>query len=243
MATLFTQLFVMSRILNECEDADKLQKNIVTQMTENHRNKAANMMSRLKSLGIKTYMEEEIIKCKRISSPENLENEIQIVSALLNLLMRHYPKQYDDVVKPKPNLNNSDGDSDNDKYYCQLFKHNDLVPYIFGYLELLELNDCSLVNAIWLLNAFNCNSIYNVDLHDEILWNKKIVNFHMYHVWQRVINCKSIFISKFLQDDPDDDEDDNDNNNDDDSENKNNNDELNFFGTNMSFLKLFIHSF
>ena len=102
----------------------------------------------------------------------------------------------DDDNDNKENLSNGSGDdidngimikNINGKYTRILFNQKDLVPQIFQYLELKDVNNCSKVSFIWLIHAFDINSLYYIQL-------SKRYNYDRYQsrVWQRLINVRKL---------------------------------------------------
>ena len=83
-----------------------------------------------------------------------------------DIILKHYTNEYQNEILMSPK--NSINISMNNEFECQLFNQDDLVPQIFQYLDLTSLNNCSLVNLIWLCHSFNINSLYHLRISEWI---------------------------------------------------------------------------
>lgn len=92
----------------------------------------------------------------------------------------------------------------NNEFECQLFNQADLAAQIFQYLDLHNLNNCSLVNLNWLYHSFKNNSLYHLRLGKWLVSQLQYMMIFQHNdlpltVWQRLINVKKIdYISKDL---------------------------------------------
>ena len=95
-------------------------------------------------------------------------NNIDDISSLFNKMIKEYPNEYEKIISFDKNCI-SEYDEKNDIfnkawYYERLvFNQSDLIPKAFQFLDFLNINNCSLVNSIWLYHGYNINSIYYFD--------------------------------------------------------------------------------
>ena len=91
--------------------------------------------------------------------------------------------------------NNNNNNNDTTMGRRLVFNQNDLVPRIFQYLEIIDLNECSIVSFIWLFHAFNINSLYYLQLYKLIELESKLEHNGRHlplRVWQRFVNVRKI---------------------------------------------------
>ena len=106
------------------------------------------------------------------------------ISILLNKLIERFPNEYKLLLSLRKK----------ESYYESLFWDNgDLVSFVFQYLNLETLNNCSNVNFLWCIHSFSINSIYYLDL--TILCNLK--DCEKERIWQRFIKAKSVFYNSW----------------------------------------------
>ena len=178
----FVELLLINRILinpnkSGINNADFSQLPPVT-------DKEKGILSSLKTYGIYKYLEQHY-----------RDSHCSIIDTLFkNTIMRQYSNEYRDETTIE---------FENSYYFGQLWNQNDLIPQIFQYLSIEELNNCSIVSFVWLFHAFNINSLYQLKLYSLIEWEGKKEN-ERYHlplrVWQRFINTRRIVYEngKFL---------------------------------------------
>ena len=129
------------------------------------------------------------------------------------IIIKHYPNEYANEISSKFKFSQESLHSVNNysvnKYQCQLFNQSDLVQTIFGYLDFKSVNHCSLVNFVWLFDAFNVNVSHQLLLSDLVKWEPSnncnsnqqshYQSNHNYKhptapftVWQRFYNVRKI---------------------------------------------------
>ena len=131
-----------------------------------------------------------------------------------HIIMKHYTDEYQNQVSMISNNNNNNNNMEilknngnqlsidaninntQSKYFeCILFNQGSLIPQIFQYLELNDINNCSKVNLIWLIHAFDDNSLNDLNFHLLIKYkyfgndNKHCGD---YRIWQRCSKVKRV---------------------------------------------------
>ena len=190
----FIELLLINRIFfgGINEDAIPIDEILshLCEMDEKIQESSKTILSLLSENGITKYLEYDY--------QDSHCNTIEIIFE--NVIMIHYTNQYtneitlyqlnnDDINNAKENKewkdnkenkenkeNTDDDDIDNDSIFTftrLLFNQKDLVPQIFQYLELNDLNKCSLVNFVWLIHAFDINSLYYLNISQIFKWELK----------------------------------------------------------------------
>ena len=134
----FTQVFVIHRFLQNDSESQQL----LSLMTKDD----GATISDLKCHGLKKYMKDCF----------NQDCHTTIINDTFDLIITKFPKVYDSIVSYK-NKSYYTNNGQNYYYYRRLFIQSDLIHYLFQYLAdtAQSLNNCSLVDSIWLLHAFD----------------------------------------------------------------------------------------
>ena len=205
MNCTFVQLLVIKRILRA-----KPQSELDTLLSQLHSNENANaaaniITSLLKQRLISFFESKQIVELS--------EDELNLTTSLFKLVIKIYHDEYINLTTLAPasdeNVNqdtSSDNDDDNDNsntatitrvssadggngnvdyYKCQLFNQNDLIPKVFRFLDLRNLNNCCLISIVWLIHSFNINSIYEIYL-------TKLLHVSNIRIWQRFVNARRV---------------------------------------------------
>ena len=176
----FVQLFILTRIVQKIPHNNKL--NVATLFDQNdelqqaHGKKACEILNDLIKHGIAKYM-----------TNKYNENNRMIISSLFSKMIGKYPKEYEEIV--------SCDDFGQSRYYeNELFGQSDLVPQIFQFLPFESLNNCCLVNSIWLYHGYNINSVYFLNLYTWICANCQGTHGDACdkRFWHRMVNVKKI---------------------------------------------------
>ena len=115
----------------------------------------------------------EILKCLRADGilhymkTKYNHNHINVINVLFNKMIDKYSKEYNLIISYEKNcINIAHNDSvnqNNSRYYeRKIFNQADLIPKTFQFLQLIDINQCCLVNSIWLYHGYNINSIYYI---------------------------------------------------------------------------------
>ena len=201
----FAQLFIIHRLLNKNVEAATNVSALFTDGDKQHQKAASKMVQNLKKLGLKRFMTDEYD-----------ENQLNTLSLLFTKVIHIYPNDYKMIMsfetnclpidqientktkqKDNPNTNNTNNTNNNNlnpRYHeSKLFNQSDLVPQAFQFLFFNDINQCCLVNSIWLYHGYNINSIYLVSAHKWLQCEKfkdlKFFNARR-RVWQRWINAR-----------------------------------------------------
>ena len=168
----FIRLFFIRRILHEYiidntqhgTTTTKVVEHLVTPLNdsgEQLKRIASNIVTRLMDDGIKIYIDKWY----------NEKQESNIIEMIFNkIILKKFDKEYNKLVTYQSDTDTNTNVIINMKYQILLFNSNDLMSYIFQYLELYHgtVNDdlycCSLVDSHWLYHVWNVNSVYFVDL-------------------------------------------------------------------------------
>ena len=202
----FVELLIINRILFKHESQQTMKINDITKDISNNNDKKScrQVLSLISKHGIKEYLSQYHIS--------SFCNTIDII--FTNIILENYSQEYHNILTSTSiNVNTqlqdekSNVSSLSNEFRYLLFNQTDLMSQIFQYLELTELNNCSIVNFIWLVHAFNINSIYDVYIHqlpnaipkylpneldDEIKISELESNQVPFRVWQRFINVRSL---------------------------------------------------
>ena len=157
------------------------------------------ILKRLLNYGLQKYMKKWY----------NEKQHSNIIEMIFNqIIIKQFEKEYTALITYTGNnfgINDHDDGHDKHDYYQNiLFNSDDLMCYIFQYLQYgykfnNDLFKCSLVNSHWLYHVWNINSIYDVDLYKLIVETLKCKenneNSVVFRTWQRLISAKSISVS------------------------------------------------
>ena len=139
MSEIFLQVFQLHQFIkNQTKINSNVTRNIENDLGLEKDSRCRTIISLLKqNRGLKNYL-----------SNQFQENDITLISIMFNHCCKIYSSQFDDIlIKVNKNTIN--------KYQYQVWKQKDLVPLIFKFLNLNEINACSKVNCSWLYHAFN----------------------------------------------------------------------------------------
>ena len=175
----FTQAFVITKLLQNESNATSLlflldedEKDVITKQ-QHH--------------GIKHFMSKHF----------NQDNDTNIINNVFNRIILTFPQQYHSIIS----YDHRSYYRDSFHYYKLLFKQSDLIHYIFQYLDRNgpeSLINCSLVDSIWLLNAFSpkCFDLmsYNIGCLTKNNSHKCI------RIWERFVNIKWLNMKLYWRD-------------------------------------------
>ena len=161
--TSFVQIFVINRLLfiyPKCRDTSVLFNNDESDQQQ----QATKIMTALIKMPINKYIVEKY-----------KNNESAIVSLLYTKMMGKYPNEYQSIISFDKNcipnsttststITNTSNIKESRYYENKLFNQSDLAPQIFQYLLWNELNNCCLVNSVWLYHGYDVNSLCYLDL-------------------------------------------------------------------------------
>ena len=168
--------------LADCDDVD-----------DNQQESCYKILSLLRKHGLKQYLQNHYD-----------DSHCELIELIFkHIVMKHYTDEYENYVSMTSNKNKNNSDNDNqlninininskyDKYFeSMVFNQSDLVPKIFQYLDLRDINICSKVNFVWLIHAFNSNSLNYGYLNLYILIKHSYFSYHhqrsrYFRIWQR----------------------------------------------------------
>ena len=168
---LFSDLFIIHRFVQHF--------NIIKNDQQHFTNIEANFLENLQSNCLKDYIQQHIQTDNDHIYHQQMANEI------LTIITTKYPQKYNQSISNRLGSN-----STNQYFYHKLFNQRDLVINIFKYVPLCrcevghhikQLASCSLVNSVWLINAFNprCIESYCISTSNSIL--SKMSNPRQWH--------------------------------------------------------------
>ena len=187
----FIQLFDVNRSVtkrNLFHDAQRIE--------QSHRSTVIDVLQKLVSKGLKKFLN------------DINETDTHAIELLFDIINTRYTDTYTDTDTDTADTNTNDiidnssitnpTQIDIDTAFEEIINQPDIMPSIFQYLQINELNQCSLVNSIWLHKSFNINSIYCLNSFrvnfSQVLNSKastKIINLsHNHRIWQRFINIR-----------------------------------------------------
>ena len=170
----FVELIIIHKLLF-CDDRPSTIQNIQTLaclpcQTKQTQSECESILYLLKQYNIHGYM--------RNYYHDSQCDTIDLI--FYEIIVKHHGNDYYNLISMSSNININ-------QFECQVFNQHDLVPEIFQYLDLKSLNNCSLVNFIWLYHSFNINSLYCLPINELLIHN------HRYYGWLRFDNddnCK-----------------------------------------------------
>ena len=135
MSVTFIQVFQLHQFL---KTRSNVTQNIENDLCLENDSRCRTIISLLKQNGgLKNYL-----------SNQFKQNDIALISIIFNHCCKIYSSQFDDILIQIDK--NTIG-----KCQYQVWKQQDLVPLIFKFLNLNEINACSKVSCSWLYHAFN----------------------------------------------------------------------------------------
>ena len=188
----FAQLFIANRFSKREISSPKLKH------FDDAQRKLLNSLS---TQGLKQYVQND---CDLTFDPaagicknqEEKHDSIKLrnttITRTLSKMMHHYPticKSITSYTEP------------NHTYYHKAFNIHELVIYIFQYLnDIKSLVNCSMVDSIWLINAFHphCTKYWelNVDKMNTAL-NTNFSQYYCLRQWLRFQNASSLWIMRY----------------------------------------------
>ena len=162
--TLFVQIFVINRLLfiyPKCRDVSLLFNNDHDESDQ--KQQATKTITALIKMPVNKYIAENYTN-----------NESTIVSLLYTKMIKKYPNEYKTIISFDKNCVPNSNMKECRYHESKLFNQYDLVPQIFQYLLLNNLNNCCLVNSIWLYHGYNVNSVCYLDLSKWVKCQHKI---------------------------------------------------------------------
>ena len=160
--TWFVQIFVINRLLflyPKCRDVSLLFNDDESEQKQ----QATKVMASLIKMPINKYI---------VKNYKN--NESTIVSLLYTKMMKKYPNEYETIISFYKNCVPNSNIKECRYYESKVFNQSDLVPQIFQYLSLNDLNNCCLVNSIWLYHGYDVNALYYLNLSQLVKCQHKI---------------------------------------------------------------------
>ena len=166
IASSFGQLFIISRII---AGGEKEWESIVCEIPQQLQQSAKVILLGLSQWGFKFYAKHALHDCQ---SP--------IIYLIYQIAVKKYPEAFESMTSLTKK-------SDNSNYYQYLtWNQCDLVSCMFQFLQLDDINNCTLVNSNWLFNSYNINSLYYLDL-------TRLLHVTKLRVWKRFINVRSVY--------------------------------------------------
>ena len=167
---LFTTCFILHRFLQNTSNVDLL----LSRLNEDDKQAILD----LQQYRIKKYM---LCYC-------NEKQHSDATQDALHLIANNFSKEYNSIISYK-NIEYYNIDASKHKYYKLLFKQSDLVHYIFQHLcymgNIEEINNCSLVDSIWLYHSFHPQCLKYLNGQTESFNLSKLKTVNKKRVWQR----------------------------------------------------------
>ena len=137
MPVTFIQIFQLHQFIkNQAKTKNDTDQNIESALCLENDSRCRTIISLLKqNRGLTNYL-----------SYQFQENDIPIISILLDHCCKIYSSQFDDILIKLDQNSVS-------QYQYQVWKQSDLVPFIFKFLDLKQISKCSKVNCSWLYHA------------------------------------------------------------------------------------------
>ena len=155
----FVQVFLIKRLLT----ANSLIKATILQLIPiQYDTQSANVSTVLKSIleaNLSNYCAQRFE-----------ESHIDSILLIYKTLMSQFCQEFEAVTRFEMTENKDDR-----KFECAHYNQKDLLTKTFQFLDFKSLNNCCLVNSIWLLSGFNSNSIYLIN--SDVMG--KIMKLHM----------------------------------------------------------------
>ena len=186
----FIRLFAINRIIDKYTQKMSIELSNVFEDNPQIKSQATDIVTRLRTCGIKEYMDKYYDETKQANIIETIFSKIIFIK---------FGKEYSKWIG-FGEVNNT-----NDNHYQTLVFHSkDLMCMIFQYLDYGtkfdgDLVSCSLVNSYWLYHAWNINSVYFINLSSLIEGMALNSSFNYFshennlrRMWQRFVNAKHV---------------------------------------------------
>ena len=193
---LFVECFVINRL------SHALTQNELQTLDSNEGLK--NVVDILKELGLGKYVF-NVLNSQNANIAHVIANQ---VSTLATTMMQDFAQHYNRIVKV------SSRNIELNKYQCQLWNTEHIIPFMFTFLDFKSLIQCSLVSSHWLYHAFNSNSIEYLDLTSNgfikqlaksSCYPQSSLNYaKQFRCWQRMIDIKYLIVDMRMYDDKSD---------------------------------------
>lgn len=176
----FGKLFIVHRFA----------KNDILSKLKHFDNDERTLLNSLSKKGLKNYLENDCNLTHTADNQEQKDTIMQtrnlIITNTLSKIMCHYPERYELITSYKTNQT----------YYHRLFNINQLVIYIFQFFnDVQSLVNCSMVDSIWLINAFHSNCIKNCTLNTFNMKNLSDYNeYYRMRQWLRFAKISTLSI-------------------------------------------------
>lgn len=150
----FIHVFIINRLMNTSPNDIKIDKSAFA--SHEQFNQAKELVQCLSETGIQHFMQTKYV-CN--------EDDTKKISLLFNQLITKYPKQYNEIISFSKNCIDSSNNKNNKSMYyeSQFFNQTDLTSKTFQFLDYSDINQCCLVNSVWLYHGYNINCIYFLD--------------------------------------------------------------------------------
>ena len=190
----FVRLFVTHRILKyhiqkhkpNASDDNVIQSLVSVVNNTKDQEAASSLLSKLAKYGIKTYMNKH---CNYTDTTTYITDQI-----FDKIILTKFSQEYARVTT-YVRMN----DNKKQHYQCIVFNTKDIMNLIFQFREFNnnDINNFSLVCSHWLYHSFDPNSFYHIELN-ELISNKSLMidNPKNTRLWQRLVNAKSITLSR-----------------------------------------------
>ena len=179
----FTQVFVIHRFLTK--ESVTIVHSFLSLLDESEKES----INKLQQHGIKNYMSQHF----------NQLTDTQIINDAFNHIISSFAIQYHAIISYDKRSYYTQENTTSFYYYRLLFKQNNLIHDIFQYLGhcgIKSLINCSLVDSIWLLNAFDPKCMEYMRYHMEKLIENNVYNVN--RIWQRLRNIRHFSLSAYF---------------------------------------------
>ena len=173
----FTQAFVIHKVLQN----QSIKKYVLFLLDEDEQE----TVTKIHQYGIKNYM----------SKYYNQDNDIPIINDVFHRIISTFPQQYHSIISYDKRSYYGQQNTNHFRYYKLFFKQSDLIYYTFQYLDTFNLQslvNCSLVDSIWLLHAFDQKCFEKIHYDVGQLLSKETKYYHHKHIWQRLRGMKNL---------------------------------------------------
>ena len=153
-------------------------------------------------LGLKKYVNQE---WNETNTTAYGEKHI-LIDDIVNKIATNYPKSFETLSSYKTCtaekidnnqqnntlIKNTNINGKSSNYYKSLLNQTHLVVNIFQYLDILSINNCSLVDSIWLMRAFHPKSARFLDFRGDLV--HRLRNVNRIRTWQRFCAISKITV-------------------------------------------------
>ena len=179
----FVQLFILHRMIFKnagCKDASILFDGHLKKLNQL---KAQTIMDDLYEYGILEYMKTKYNNTK-----------LKLLSLAFKQMILKYPNDYSSIMSYQENAQLKQNPK---RYYeNEIFNQLYLIPLIFQYLDFVNVNQCCLVNSIWLYHGYSNNAIYAINMKKWLMRECKRKKFKFVNArnraWKRWTNTKCL---------------------------------------------------